>query len=172
VTQAYADANRVTVSYTLGGPPSRHFVSMGSDWPVLTDAHHTRFKHLNMGQSADMVNGVAGHFATFDASHVAQGARRLTLRLTLPVVSMVETLDGAQPASAPCESYQDDGTISVGGFTGHARLVTVHRPLRVTFTVPVCAAAHPGTSWRTQPSPSPSASTGTVRASHCSGIGG
>jgi hypothetical protein len=98
VTQAYADANRVTVSYTLGGPPSRHFVSMGSDWPVLTDAHHTRFKHLNMGQSADMVNGVAGHFATFDASHVAQRARRLTLRLTLPVVSMVEKLDGMEPA--------------------------------------------------------------------------
>jgi hypothetical protein len=44
---------------------------MGSDWPVLTDAHHTRFEHLNLGESVDMVNGVAGHFATFDASRVA-----------------------------------------------------------------------------------------------------
>jgi hypothetical protein len=39
---------------------------------------------------------------------------------------MVEKLDGVQSASAPCESYQDEGTISGGGFTGRARLVTVH----------------------------------------------
>lgn len=141
VVQAYADANQVTVGYTLGGPAKRHFVSMESDWPLLSDTRHTPFKHLDLGMSTTMLNGAAGHFASFDASHVAANARSLSLALTLPQVDMTEEMEGAQPASAPCETYRTwVSGITVGHYSGPARTVTVNRPLTVRFTVPVDAA--------------------------------
>lgn len=142
VTRAYADANRVVVGYTLGGPPARHYVALKADWPLMTDARGVALRHVDMGMSRSMQEGTGGHFAAFDASAIASmtsEARPLRLHLTLPSVTMVERIDGGKPAVAPCETYTDQGmTIDDGrGGTIRVRDVTVDKPLSCDLTVPV-----------------------------------
>ncbi len=156
----YADANRVVVGYTLSGPAGRPFRSEGADIPVLADARNPRayIENLNLGASFGVVGPTEGLFAAYDAYKITQGARALRLRLTLPSASLNEDIYplalGAPRSS--CETYSDGGIRQVGppfpvlgaipalaalfpGLTNtvHERIVSIHKPLSVAFTVPV-----------------------------------
>lgn len=132
--QAYADANRIIVGYSITGPAHRAFVAMGADWPNLDDSQWHHLAHVDLGMSKAMYGSMEGYYAGFDAAPRAGRARTLALRLTLPSVTMYEKVDGTEPRSAPCESYAAFGT---GTIYGPLRVVTVSKHMTIGFHVPV-----------------------------------
>jgi len=158
VRRVYADANRLSVLYTITGPAGRHFLSVMDMWPTLTDARHSLLRNLDFGMSRDTVGGMEGRYAAYDINRIASRATALRVRLTIPALTMVEAVKpfSLGAATASCETYQDGGDYMlgpsaplIGGIpvlaewfpglsnTYHFRVVTVHRPMTVTLTVPV-----------------------------------
>ncbi len=132
--QAYADANRIIVGYSLTGPAQRKFVALGADWPSLDDRHWHHFAHVDLGMSRSMFGATEGYFAAFDAAPLAVSARTVALRLTLPSVTMYEKVDGTEPRAVPCERYAPLGT---GTVYGPLRVVTVQKHMTIAFQAPV-----------------------------------
>ncbi len=158
VRRVYADANRLSVLYTITGPAGRHFLSVMDMWPTLTDARHSFLRNLDFGMSRDTAGGMEGRYAAYDVSRISWRAATLRVRLTIPSLTMVEAVKPLSlgAATASCETYQDGGDYVlgpsaplIGGIpvlaewfpslsnTYHYRVVTVHRPMTVTLTVPV-----------------------------------
>ncbi len=158
VRRVYADANRLSVLYTITGPAGRHFLSVMDMWPTLTDARHSFLRNLDFGMSRDTAGGMEGRYAAYDISRIAWRAATLRVRLTIPALTMVETVKplGVGAATASCETYRDGGDYTLGPsapliggipvlaewFPGlsniyHTRVVTVQRPMTVALTVPV-----------------------------------
>ncbi len=158
VRRVYADANRLSVLYTITGPAGRHFLSVMDMWPTLTDARHSFLRNLDFGMSRDTAGGMEGRYAAYDISRVAWRAATLRVRLTIPSLTMVEAVKPLSlgAATAPCETYQDGPNYALGPsapliggipvlaewFPGlsniyHTRVVTVQRPMMMTLTVRV-----------------------------------
>jgi len=144
LTRVYADANRVVVGYTLGGPSAHHYVALGSDYPVMTDMRGTSLQHIDIGTSLTMQGATGGHFAAFDTSAIGAVMGNFHLRMIMPSIMMVEKVDGTEPRRVPCEAYSDEGTTIRDGDGGatRVRVVTVNSPLSFDIVVPVDRVRH------------------------------
>ncbi len=163
VRRAYADVNRLSILYTIDGPAGRRFLSVMDMWPTVTAGAGSVLRNLDLGLSRDTIGSMEGRYAAYNVSQIAPRARSLRLRLSIPALTMTEVAHplGLGAAATACETYQPGPTYALGPgipvlggipflgrlFPGFSqiyptRVVTVHKPLSVSFTVPVDPARH------------------------------
>ncbi len=158
IYRAYADANRLSLLYTVSGPAGRHFLDGGDEGSVLKTTQGVWSETLNETTSNGLIGTTGGVYEVFDISKAARHAHVLHFMWAIQSLSFDEALPplGLGAASSACEASNFEFMYSIGGgfpfvkgspllshlfpwLTGDAygRKVTVKGPLSLSFSVPV-----------------------------------
>jgi len=172
--RAYADANRVVVAVTLGGPTNRTFVALQSFGVQLSTAKGVvQLRDLGTSNISSMENNRSSVVVAFDTHPVIGSGGKLDLRLTIPGFTLQQKKTATEWGLQRCERITSFGEASKSDNTGLSLLdrlrhaapgpfgdstigatfdVGIARPLTIPFSVPIDSArieAHPNQASRT-----------------------
>lgn len=106
---AYADGNRLTLAFTIAGPPGEEFTNLHPVYHVSTVTVSSgglpTIVPFNTGRGTQVAEGVAGSVAVYDLSGFTPGGDTLDVHAELYVESVTAAIRTAIPT--PPERYAD-----------------------------------------------------------------
>lgn len=148
VQQAYADANRVLLGYTLAGPPGRHFLyGVRAVIPRLATQNGAALAP-EMGAGTAASEDQNSEYFSFNARGVAADTAMLRLHLLVPYVEATEVLSATDPAPVACEAASPASVNPPDGPATRQREVKVG-PFAFDLRVPVTPSVRVVTSQET-----------------------
>jgi hypothetical protein len=146
IQRVYADANQITIGYTISGPPGRTFNNFQlfggyagapgraptATLPTLTDAHGHTFTARPTSWGAGVEDGLGAYLLRYDMAGVPGNPTELRLRLEATAIEAIEAIGPQTPSSMDghaCQPHDDEA--------GDPCVTLVHGSFTFDFTVPV-----------------------------------